>query len=200
MASTSPERMARRVSSASLRRATNSRRERTGSFCGERFFFLSANLFPPSASYYFRIQVQSEEHFFKVRQVANDPSQREREQFNERGHRHNLLVPGQIRLLVNVDDFQVIPILQVLLTNPLDILYSQRRFQGGSAYVQTQDVLFLARIGAGLFQFPVQSGFPLSCRAALFREYFHVFLAEWVSLPFADPGPPTAAQCWTGLQ
>src|ERR1022692_75080 len=52
MASTSPERTARRVSSASLRRATNPRRERAGSFCGERFFVLSANLFPPSSNYY----------------------------------------------------------------------------------------------------------------------------------------------------
>jgi hypothetical protein len=56
-------------------------------------------------------QVQSEEHFLKVRQVPNEPSQRKRGLFNKRGHRHNLFVPGQIRLLVNVDDFQVIPIL-----------------------------------------------------------------------------------------
>jgi hypothetical protein len=95
-------------------------------------------------------QVQSEEYFFQVRQVPNEPSQREREPFNERGHRHNLFVSGQIRLLVNVDDFQVIPTIQVLLTNLLDILYSQRRFQRGSAYVQTQDVLCLERMGAGL--------------------------------------------------
>ena len=64
-----------------------------------------------------------------------------REPFDERGHRHNLLVSGQIRLLVNVDDFQVIPTLQVLLAHPLDILDSQLRFQRGSADVQTQDVL-----------------------------------------------------------
>src|SRR6202521_4994339 len=119
-------------------------------------------------------QVQSAEHFFWVRQGSNEPAQRRREPFNERGHRHNLLVSGQIRLLVNVDDFQVIPILQVLLTNPLDILYSQRRFQRGSAYIQTQDVLCLARMGAGSLQFPGQSEFPLSCRAALFRGEFHV--------------------------
>src|SRR5450759_4677152 len=25
-------------------------------------------------------------------------------------------------------------------------------------------------------------------------------LLNWVSLPFADPGRPTAASCWTGLQ
>jgi hypothetical protein len=82
-------------------------------------------------------QVQSEEYFVLVRQVPNEPSQREREPFNERGHRHNLLVSGQIRLLANVDDFQVIPTIQVLLTKLLDILYSQRRFQRGSVYVQT---------------------------------------------------------------
>ncbi|MGA8765764.1 MAG: hypothetical protein WB559_02000 [Candidatus Acidiferrales bacterium] len=60
-----------------------------------------------------------------VRQVPNEPSQRTREPFNERGHRHNLLVSGQIRLQANVDNFQVIPTIQVLLTNLLDILYSQ---------------------------------------------------------------------------
>jgi hypothetical protein len=88
-------------------------------------------------------QVQSEEHFVLVRQVPYEPSQRAREPFDERGHRHNLLVSGQIRVPANVDDFQVTPTIQVLLTNLLDIPYSQRRFQRGSVYVQTQDVLCL---------------------------------------------------------
>jgi hypothetical protein len=89
-----------------------------------------------------------------------------------------------MRLLVNVDDFQVISTLQVLLANPFDIRYSQSRFRRGSAYVQTQDVLCLARINeiqqtsprgeAGLHYLPCQSGFPLSCRAALHWGLLHV--------------------------
>ena len=67
-------------------------------------------------------QVQSEEHFVQVRHVADEPLQREREPLDERGHRHNLLVSGQIRMLVDVDDFQVVPALQVLLAHPLEIL------------------------------------------------------------------------------
>jgi hypothetical protein len=98
-------------------------------------------LFPEGPFFAFRqlslpnFQVQSKEYFVQVRQVPDEPSQRAREPFNESGHRHNLLVSGQIRLLANVDDFQVIPTIQVLLTNLFDILYSQIRFQRGSVDV-----------------------------------------------------------------
>ena len=94
-------------------------------------FFASRQLSLPN------FQVQSKEHFVVVLQVPNEPSQRAREPLNECGHRHNLLVSGQIRVPANVDDFQIILTVQVLLANLLDILYSQLRFQRGSVYVQT---------------------------------------------------------------
>src|ERR1700690_3365210 len=83
----------------------------------------------------------------------------------------------------NVNDFQVIPTIQVLLTNLLDILYSQRRFQRGSVYVQRQEVLCLERMGARLSHFRGRSALPLSRRAGLFRGLFHVDLSELGQTP-----------------
>src|ERR1700678_4325675 len=111
MASTSPERTARSVSKASLRRAVNSWRERVAGLCEERFFPLSANPCRLLQPLLLHADIQSGEHFLKVRQVPNEPSLREWEVFNECGYRDYLLVPGEVRLLVNVDDLKVIPIL-----------------------------------------------------------------------------------------
>ena len=66
-------------------------------------------------------QIQPQEHAVQVRHVADQPLQRPRETLDERGHGHDLLVPCQAGLVVNVDHLQMIPPVQVLLAHALNI-------------------------------------------------------------------------------
>jgi hypothetical protein len=101
----------------------NSRRDSAGGFGAEPFVFARPVVcirrpfrFPHSLSPFHRLvfayfQTQSQKHIFLVRQVPHDPAPRERAPYYEHGHRRDLIVPGQMSLLVDVDDFQVIAIL-----------------------------------------------------------------------------------------
>jgi hypothetical protein len=56
-----------------------------------------------------------------VREVTDDPPQGQRQQFYDSGCGYDLFILGQSRILINVDDFQLVSSLQDLLTNSVDI-------------------------------------------------------------------------------
>src|SRR5579863_2018519 len=47
---------------------------------------------------------------------------------------------------------------------------------------------------------PANPSFRLSAGPLFFSDFFMQVFLYLVSLPYANPGPPTAARCWTGLQ
>src|SRR5439155_19762747 len=83
--------------------------------------------------------------------------------------RDNLLVSGEIRLIVNIDHFQIVSALQVLLAHALDILERDLRLHRRAADIQAQDVLALARTGDLRERLPQTDLFahrhPSSCSA-----------------------------------
>ena len=127
MASTSPEWIARNVSSETSNfarsSATSWRRSlsvlsRSGSggiigwFCVSRFL---------------GYQAEAEHDFFLVRQVSDHSAQRERKLLYQGGKRDDLLVTDQFGLLVGVDHLQVVIAVQSLLANLLDAGYGLLR-------------------------------------------------------------------------
>src|ERR1700674_4677200 len=54
--------------------------------------------------------------------------------------------------------------------------------------------------GPGCSNSPANLSFRFPAGLLFFGGGLMVAFLSWVSLPFADPGPPTAARCWTDLQ
>src|SRR5581483_5642271 len=114
MASTFPERMAFMVASASTRRACK-RFSSARNCCSLLLFGTGISLLGSG------LQVQPYQHALVVRQIANNPPQRQGQLFDQGGGGHNLFILGQGRLLVKIDDFQIVLSLQVLRADCIDI-------------------------------------------------------------------------------
>src|SRR4029434_6878314 len=90
--------------------------------------------------------VQADEHALGVREIADDPAHRLGQTPHERRHREDLIARGELRVLGQIDDLDLVPAGQVLLADPLEIgerLDGLGRLAGG---VEPQDLDGLARL------------------------------------------------------
>ena len=62
-------------------------------------------------------EIESEQHALAVRHVADDPAHRQRQLLDERRRRDDLLALREDRLLVDVDDFEVVPPVEILVAD-----------------------------------------------------------------------------------
>src|SRR5687767_10351634 len=109
-ASTSPRRIARRtsrVSASSIARRRFSR-ERSVSF-------MSVSMGPPAWSR--GAELEPNQHPLDVREVADDLARRLGQLADQRGNRKDLVVPGELGILQQIDDFHFIAAVQVLLAD-----------------------------------------------------------------------------------
>jgi hypothetical protein len=58
-------------------------------------------------------QLETEQHLFGVREIADDPPQRRRQLLDQRRRREDLVLLGQIGMLEDVDDLELIAAGQV---------------------------------------------------------------------------------------
>jgi hypothetical protein len=107
-----------------------------------------------------------------VRHIPNEPSQREREPLNERGHRHNLLVSGQIRLLVNVDDFQVIPTFKCCSQTCLIFSIARDDFNVDPLTYKRKTYFAWREWEPGCSSFPADPGFRFPAGLVFFGGFF----------------------------
>ena len=74
-----------------------------------------------------RPQVESDEHPFLVRQIADDLLHRRRQVANQRRQRHDLIAARELRLLQQIDDFDPVASGQMLFADRLEIPQRRRR-------------------------------------------------------------------------
>src|SRR5580765_419635 len=85
-------------------------------------------------------KIESEQYAVAVRHVADDPAHRQRELSDERRSGNNLLALGQERLLVDVDHFEIVPALEVLVAYRPKVVHGAERSRRQPRDVQTKDV------------------------------------------------------------
>src|SRR4030042_870068 len=113
--STSPPWIARRVSSASIIRdvsSCNSSKSCWRVLCGS---------FIDSYSGFLRFQINAYKKPFRIRHVADEPPEWQRECFDERWGGNNVLSLGPLGLLVDIYHLEFVTACQVFITDSLDI-------------------------------------------------------------------------------
>ena len=60
-------------------------------------------------------EIEAQKHALAVRHVADDAAHRQRQLLDQRGCRDDLLALDECRLLVDIDDFKIVPALEVLV-------------------------------------------------------------------------------------
>src|SRR5687767_15912095 len=129
--------MARSISSASARRArsvsVSSRRSALAIMTVGSWPYSA--LPPPGGD-----EIESEQHAVAVRHVADDPPHRQGELLDEGRCGDDLLAFREDRLLVDVDDFQIVPPLEVLVADGPQVVDGAGRSGGHARDVQSKDV------------------------------------------------------------
>ncbi len=90
-------------------------------------------------------EIESKKHALAVRHVADDPAHRQRELLDERRRRDDLLTLREDRLLVDVDDFEIVPPLEILVADRPQVADRTRRSRRHAGDVQPKDVPFAGR-------------------------------------------------------
>ncbi len=88
----------------------------------------------------------------RLRHVADEASYRERQRFDQRGRRDDLLALRQHRRLRQIDDFQLVTPGQVHLAEVPDVRERTRRMRGRTGDVQTQHVVRRRLVGESAFE------------------------------------------------
>src|SRR5208337_4549243 len=71
--------------------------------------------------------VEADQDAFRVREVADDPPQGRRELLDQGGDGHDLVPAGQLGSLQEVDHFDGVPPLEVLLADPPEVVDRRQR-------------------------------------------------------------------------
>src|SRR6185503_9058836 len=85
-------------------------------------------------------EIESEQHALAIRQVTDDPAHRQRQLLDERRRRDDLLTLREDRLLVDVDDFEIVAALEILLADGFQVADRARRSRRQAGDVESQDV------------------------------------------------------------
>ena len=67
-------------------------------------------------------EIESQQHVIAVRHVADDPAHRQRELLDERRYCDDLLTLGENWLLVNIDDFEIVPPFEILVADGPEVV------------------------------------------------------------------------------
>src|SRR6266404_7200239 len=86
-------------------------------------------------------QIQSEQYFFAVGQVADDTAQWKRQFLDQRRRGDDLLVACQLRMLIDICHLQSVTALEMLLANLFEILDRRCRARSHTGYIKMQHVL-----------------------------------------------------------
>jgi hypothetical protein len=84
-------------------------------------------------------ELETEQHLLLVGEVADDLTQRWRQLLDQSGRREDLVVLGELRMLEDVDDLELILALQLLLADATQV--GDRRLRAGrrSGDVELED-------------------------------------------------------------
>src|SRR5271155_1889257 len=137
IASTSPLRSARRVSSASSSRTCRSRMRPSRSPRASDGMLVLLQLGRKRMA----DNIQPEQHLLFVRQVPDHLAQREWQFLDKRRDDDNLFRHDLLRMLINVDHLEIVAALQIGLANGADVLDGASGPGGGSGYEKPQAVL-----------------------------------------------------------
>src|SRR6185312_10011496 len=87
------------------------------------------------------LEIESDEHALEVGHVSDEQAQGRRQLLDQRRDGHDLLVAGELGLLVDVDDLERVSSGEVRLADVLDARDRARRRGRGPRHVQAQHVL-----------------------------------------------------------
>src|SRR5262249_37741102 len=88
-----------------------------------------------------KLYVESHQDLFRIRHIADEFSERQRQLFNERRRGDDLTVLGQTRLLIDIDDFEIVAGSQCLFANLLDVHHRPGRTRSRTGDIQAQNIL-----------------------------------------------------------
>src|SRR6266566_5524420 len=120
--------MARRVSSSSCRRARSSIISVDPDF--------EALSFRAIALHVAISQTESRKHTLAIGEIPHQSPQGKRKFLNERRRRDNLVLPGEARLLVDIDDFKIITSQKKLLADRPDVQHRPGGTRRGAGDIQ----------------------------------------------------------------
>jgi hypothetical protein len=84
------------------------------------------------------MNLETEEHFVFVGQIADDTPQRRRQLFDQCRGRKNSIVLRHLRLLEDVDDFELVSASEILIANAPQIGDGHLRSRIRSGHVQLE--------------------------------------------------------------
>src|SRR5688572_31386608 len=94
-------------------------------------------------------EIEPEKNTLAIRHVADDPAHRQRELLDQRRRSDGLLAPCEDRLLVNVDDLELVSPVEMLVAGRTQVLDRARRPGRQTRDEQSQDVPLVAARGFG---------------------------------------------------
>jgi hypothetical protein len=71
-------------------------------------------------------ELEAEEDFLGIGEIADDAAERRRQLLDQRRRRQNLVLLGQLRILQDVDDLELIAAGQIGFADALEVLDRQR--------------------------------------------------------------------------
>ena len=86
-------------------------------------------------------QLEAEQHFLGVGEVADDAPQGRRQLLDQRGRRENLVLLGELRMCEDIDDLEVVAAGQIVLADALEVLDGERRARRGSGDIELEQEL-----------------------------------------------------------
>src|SRR3954470_7837995 len=87
-----------------------------------------------------RHQIEPDQHFFRIGEIADDAAQRMGKNLEQGGHGDDLLLLACLRMQIDVDDLKGVTLGNILGANPAHVLDRQDGARGLAAYVETQHV------------------------------------------------------------
>src|SRR5689334_13503032 len=104
----------------------------------ESFFGFAIHYTLSYSTYLTRLYIQANQNALRVRQIANDLSDRLRQFADQRRYGKNLIAARERRVLHQIDNFNVILPLQILFANVLEVSEGGDRSWGLTGNVKTQ--------------------------------------------------------------
>ena len=86
-------------------------------------------------------ELEAEEHFLGVGEVADDAPQRRRQLLDQRRRRQNLVLFGQLGMLDDVDDLELIAAGEIGLAESLQVLDGERGARRGAGDIELEQEL-----------------------------------------------------------